>query len=500
MIDWPLPPGILNEAEIKEMPQSDVKQGQLGKKAREKEQLERKSRLEGAIGVGPARQSNFSTTVKAGPGRSRIELLDDLVITCQEPKSSSNPDLQVVSYCVACDKRTVGRDFKRALDHAGTKCETLRKQWPQLYQRTKNSLVQRSVSNALEKGNTKNLSNVRKLDTEIPLQRQGSLLEHFNTAKISQQQQAYLDLILFKFFICCAIPFSVLDDRFFRDLLTGLAMNYVVPERTTFFTRHIAQESAVLRIKLKEYLSNQIHLTLSFDGWSTRAKDEIYTFHATTQTRRSFFVEGHVFKGVSVTGRALQDVGNSILMAFDPKKFSAVAGDGGANVRVGKREINELYPWILTIYDPCHNLNLFLKDVGKNFKDLLTKVSSVSNYFGKSNYGTFQLSLERSNLGISEGMKTASETRFSSSYLQAKAIQSCMPAITACIEKQTLTFDTAATKKLIPILNHKTQSHHVFMGELSAFIQLLAPGAKQSMRFTLAPSGSPDDWNLDEYL
>lgn len=47
---------------------------------------------------------------------------------------------------------------------------------------------------------------------------------------------------------------------------------------------------------------------MSLDGWSTKAKDEIDTVHTTTPKRRSFFTDGHVFKGISVTGDALKDV------------------------------------------------------------------------------------------------------------------------------------------------------------------------------------------------
>ncbi|KXN92074.1 hypothetical protein AN958_09777 [Leucoagaricus sp. SymC.cos] len=472
MVEWPTPPGV--------MPMKDLLSGDSAAKARVRERNERKARLEGAIGVGPARQSNAST-IKGGPGRNRIDLLDELLIMAREPKADEPDKLQMVSYCVACDRRAVGRDFKRALEHGVLRCERLCLDWPNLYNRAAESLANRSSSRALETGNTKDLPKVRKTNEVAPLKQQGTVLEHFNTAKISAKQQAHIDLSLFKFFICCAIPFSVLDHQFFWNLLAALATNYVVPEWSTFFTRHIAEETVVLGNKLKEYLQGKAHLTLSFDGWSTRANDKIYTFHTTTPTRCSFFVHGHVFKGVSVTGQALLEVAGRILKDHGPRLYSAVAGDGGPNVRVGKREIQKQYPWILVIYDPCHNLNLLLKDTGKIFKELLTKVTAISNYFGKSNYGTYQLSEERYRLGISEGIVSALETRFSSSYLQARAVQACMPAIHACMDKKTLTFNTSAVRIwqntiCIEILT-SSQDHYKFMGELLAFIQLLAPSA-----------------------
>jgi hypothetical protein len=95
---------------------------------------------------------------------------------------------------------------------------------------------------------------------------------------------------------------------FFLEFILALAPNYKVPERTSFFARNIQAEVAAVGTRLKDFLSTKVHMTLSLDGWSTRAKDEIYTFHTTIPSRRSFFTDGHVFKGISVTGESLAEV------------------------------------------------------------------------------------------------------------------------------------------------------------------------------------------------
>ncbi|KAF8798695.1 hypothetical protein BYT27DRAFT_7034585, partial [Phlegmacium glaucopus] len=157
-------------------------------------------------------------------------------------------------------------------------------------------------------------------------------------------------------------------------------------------------------------------------------------------------------------------------------KYSAIAGDGGPNVRSAKIKINTHFPWILNIYDPCHNLNLFLKDLGKLFKDMLVIVSGIANYFGKSNYGTFHLDVQRKTEGVREGIKSNSETRFSSSYQQVVSVHQCMSPIKKCVASKTLKFDTKATKKLLPYIQEGAL-HYSFMGEMSGFIQLLSSGA-----------------------
>lgn len=108
--------------------------------------------------------------------------------------------------------------------------------------------------------------------------------------------------------------------------------------------------------------------------------------------------------------------------------YSAIVGDGGPNVRSAKKKLVQDFPWILNIYDPCHNLSLFMKDVGKIFKDvrdtttdhfsfdidvfpqMLATVSAIANYFGKSNYGTHHLTQQRKLDGIKHGIKSHSET------------------------------------------------------------------------------------------
>ena len=57
-------------------------------------------------------------------------------------------------------------------------------------------------------------------------------------------------------------------------------------------------------------------------------------------------------------------------MTYGPTRYSAIAGDGGSNIWSAKIKINAEFWWMLNIYDQCHNLNLFLKDMRRLFKDV----------------------------------------------------------------------------------------------------------------------------------
>jgi len=136
----------------------------------------------------------------------------------------------------------------------------------------------------------------------------GTLMNYMNPAKITEQQKIKIELLMFRMFICCALPWALLNSDFFVAFVLALSPNFIIPDRSSFFPKHLAQEVAAWGEAFTKFLENHSHLTLSFDGWSTRARDELYTFHTTTPKRRSFFTDGHVFKGVSVTGEALLGV------------------------------------------------------------------------------------------------------------------------------------------------------------------------------------------------
>ncbi|KAJ7744961.1 ribonuclease H-like domain-containing protein [Mycena maculata] len=288
---------------------------------------------------------------------------------------------------------------------------------------------------------------------------------------MTKVRQAAIDLALFQLVICAALPFTFVENPWLINFLFILAPNYITPDRSAFFIRHITEQLSAFVVALQKFLRNRTHLTLSLDGWSSRAKDEIYTFHTTLPSRRSILTHGHVFKGLSVTAAALCDVVEKhIFSLFGPESYSAVAGDGGPNIRAFKRRISAAYIWILNVYDPCHNLNLFLKDIGKLFKAELSTVSGISNFFGQSNLGTANLATERKRQGIKTGMKSASDTRFGSTYIQAKAVKECMPALVTCVQTGDI------TKRLVPYLT-PGPAHYAFQSQLDSMIKLLEAGA-----------------------
>jgi hypothetical protein len=57
--------------------------------------------------------------------------------------------------------------------------------------------------------------------------------------------------------------------------------------------------------QLQMLLESFVHLTLSFDGWSSRRNDEIYTVHVSTPSRMSYLVAGIILTGISTTSEVI---------------------------------------------------------------------------------------------------------------------------------------------------------------------------------------------------
>ncbi|KAJ7881642.1 hypothetical protein B0H13DRAFT_2345082 [Mycena leptocephala] len=109
------------------------------------------------------------------------------------------------TWCTGCDKQTKGYDPTRVQNHAHM-CQELQANWPELWALVDEERGGKSVSVALETGDTSltlpfaNLRGPRWL--------------------ISIQRQAKIDLLLFKLIICCALPFALLlSNPFFIEFV-----------------------------------------------------------------------------------------------------------------------------------------------------------------------------------------------------------------------------------------------------------------------------------------
>ena len=70
------------------------------------------------------------------------------------------------------------------------------------------------------------------------------------------------DRALVRFFVCCGIPFSIVDSHFFRDFVKSLNYRYEPPKRTALSTNYLDSETAKITLKMEEELRQLKNLTL----------------------------------------------------------------------------------------------------------------------------------------------------------------------------------------------------------------------------------------------
>jgi len=81
---------------------------------------------------------------------------------------------------------------------------------------------------------------------------------------------------------------------------------YACPDRSAFFVKHIAAEAKNVAKKVEDHLAKFDHNTLSYDGWSSKGRDEVYTVHITTPWPwQSYLVEGLQLTGKSTDADTL---------------------------------------------------------------------------------------------------------------------------------------------------------------------------------------------------
>ncbi|KIM90088.1 hypothetical protein PILCRDRAFT_84255 [Piloderma croceum F 1598] len=257
-------------------------------------------------------------------------------------------------------------DQTRALDHAD-QCDVLKQDWPILAKEVETELLKSSgeaVASGqgtaptvrahkwkayMEDDNNMKTDTVPLFQPVVQLSTLGSsktiptaeknlqhtLNAHWAvTSKISSHCQAQIDYFLLRFIICCSIAFSVLDNCFFIEFLACLLPSYACPDRLAFFIKHITAEAKNVAKKVEDHLAKFDHNTLSYNGWSSKGCDEVYTVHITTPwPRQSYLVEGLQLTGKSTDADTLFGGIIQVMVQFVAKRISIVVSDTTGNVK-----------------------------------------------------------------------------------------------------------------------------------------------------------------------
>lgn len=188
--------------------------------------------------------------------------------------------------------------------------------------------------------------------------------------------------------ICCEglVP-RVLKSTHWKNFVHALNPKFAFPSADKFTRLLIPAEVAHVREKQEALLKTQRNMTMTFDGGSIRKRQSTYTIHVTTADRDVYFLSGedgtrqkHNIAWVcSILDKVRSNSYCQHLLTrlqwvkqLGPHRFAAVGSDSTALTKAGRRELTAKYPTILNFGDPCHHLNLTIKEITElpEFKDV----------------------------------------------------------------------------------------------------------------------------------
>lgn len=76
----------------------------------------------------------------------------------------------------------------------------------------------------------------------VSLAATGGIKEYYPPVRMFKIRQTVLDLALFQLVICAALPFTFVGNPWLINFLLIAIPNYITPERTSFFIRHITKQ------------------------------------------------------------------------------------------------------------------------------------------------------------------------------------------------------------------------------------------------------------------
>ena len=105
--------------------------------------------------------------------------------------------------------------------------------------------------------------------------------------------QSKVDHVIMRLICACGLIPHIVDSSEWKELMQLLNGMYHPTSSQTFADKHIPREVVFIREKQIKILHKVDNLTLTFDGNTIRKPQSIYTVHATTPSRETYFLDGH---------------------------------------------------------------------------------------------------------------------------------------------------------------------------------------------------------------
>ncbi|GBC45176.2 ribonuclease H-like domain-containing protein [Rhizophagus irregularis DAOM 181602=DAOM 197198] len=281
---------------------------------------------------------------------------------------------------------------------------------------------------------------------------QTTLNNFYENSELSKERKEAIDTVLIKAFVCCGLPWHLIEHPFIIELLKQLRPNYIPPDRKTIVDTLLTQEILRVSVKCYKLLDAEDNLTLALDGWTSPSGKSLWNFVIHLSNGRDLLWKIGDFSGESHTAEFLVQQIQLVLDDIGVQKFAGIVTDAGSNVHSARNLISEKFPHIINVRCIAHALNLITKDLIKHefAKRIIQWCTVIVTYFKKSHRPKELLNLKILEKKIGGGgLKTYLDTRWTTVYEMLESISRLEICLKEVINENPNVITSEAVKTII---------------------------------------------------
>lgn len=241
-----------------------------------------------------------------------------------------------------------------------------------------------------------------------------------------------IDRHIMNLFIYDMQPFSIVEDRGFRELILFAFPNYILPSRKYFVNNMLPSLYEGTKTEVKELLdSEMVSICLTTDMWTSRNGDWFLAltghFIDSNMKLRSVLLECSALHGISPTAVSLADELSRIAREWNiENKILLAVSDNGANIKCA---IEKCLGWKhFNCYAHCLNLAVNKAFENEAINTIIQKAKAIVAHLKKNNVAWEKLKryLEQAGKPIKRPLQEV-PTRWNSTFYMLKRLKKGKP-------------------------------------------------------------------------
>ncbi|XP_040565848.1 E3 SUMO-protein ligase ZBED1 [Lepeophtheirus salmonis] len=265
-----------------------------------------------------------------------------------------------------------------------------------------------------------NVSSVS-VDAPVPRASTESSIKHFFEHSLSPARQRKIDEELAKMIATDFQPFSVVEDKGFRNFTHALNQVYVIPRRKALSQNMIPDLYYRERASVQERVNRATSVCLTTESWTSRAM-------ASFMSLTCHFIEDYKMASCLLDcfefndGHTSENLAEELLRVAKEwnveKKVVACVTDNATNILKAVK----ILKWT---HHPClaHTINMIVRNTLKVIQPAVDKVKAIVEFFHRSTTATQKLESTQLQMGMPElKLKRDCVTRWNSTLNMIKRI------------------------------------------------------------------------------